>query len=118
MNDVPNTGDREIPEPRYEVWLAERELLAAATAVRDLGATARSPARIAYEAAWMRFMVALCNLPIADRPYEVDRMIESLRVAHVMQSRGELADVATPEPSVRANVRSGPIVPPNDQLNP
>lgn len=118
MNDVPNTGDREEPEPRYEVWLAERELLAAATAVRDLGATARSPARIAYEAAWMRFMVALCNLPIADRPYEVDRMIESLRVAHVMQSRGELADVAPLETSTKANLRHGQTVDPTDRPNP
>lgn len=115
MNDVPNTGEREEPEPRYEVWLAERELLAAATAVRDVGAVARSSARIAYEAAWMRFMVALCNLPIADRPFEVDRMIESLRVAHVMQSRGELADVAQHERSAKTDVRP---VDPSDRLNP
>ncbi len=118
MNDVPNTGDREEPEPRYEVWLAERELLAAATAVRDIGGAARSPARVAYDAAWMRFMVALCNLPIADRPYEVDRMIDSLRVAHVMQSRGELADVAHPEAAAKTNVHHGRTVDPGNRLNP
>lgn len=91
MNDDSGDPNLEAPEPRYEVWLAERELLAAATAVRDAGETGeRSATRITYEAAWMRFMVALCNLPVHDRPLEVERMIESLRMAHVMLSRGEL----------------------------
>ncbi len=90
MNESSDGAKREEPEPHYEVWLAERELLDAATAVRDLRATSRSPARVAYEAAWLRFMVALCNLPIAERPLEVERMIDALRTAHVLQSRGEL----------------------------
>ncbi len=103
MNDSSERTDREESEPHYEVWLAERELLAAATHVRDLRATARSPARVAYEAAWLRFMVALCNLPIAERPLEVERMIDSLRMAHLLQSRGELQEH---EPSIVAHARS------------
>ncbi len=91
MNDDSGDSDHVAPEPRYEVWLAERELLVAATAVRDAGETSeRSTTRLTYAAAWMRFMVALCNLPVQDRPLEVERMIESLRMAHVMLSRGEL----------------------------
>lgn len=104
MNDSPEHSDRTESEPHYEVWLAERELLTAATAVRDLRAMARSPARVAYEAAWLRFMVALCNLPLAERPLEVERMIDALRMAHVMRSRGELheADSHIPTPIVRS----------------
>lgn len=103
MNESFERTDREESEPHYEVWLAERELLATATHVRDLRATGRSPARVAYEAAWLRFMVALCNLPIAERPLEVERMIDSLRMAHVLQSRGELEEH---EPSIATPARS------------
>ncbi len=103
MNDSSDHADREESEPHYEVWLAERELLSAATAVRDLRAKSRSPARVAYEAAWLRFMVALCNLPIAERPSEVERMIDALRVAHVLQSRGELHE---PDSSTAARVQA------------
>lgn len=102
MNDSSERAGREESEPHYEVWLAERELLVAATAVRDLRAMSRSPARVAYEAAWLRFMVALCNLPIAERPLEVERVIESLRVAHVLQSRGELHVPDSPNPTSTA----------------
>ena len=78
---------------RYEAWLAERELLSAAQALRDdSDAGSGFTRRIDYEAAWMRFMVALCNLPVARRPLEVERVVEALREAHLLRSAGDLHD--------------------------
>lgn len=91
MSCSPEPADGLDTQPRYEAWLAERELLTMALAMRD-AAPGRDAARarIGYEAAWMRFMVALCNLPVTVRPIEVERVIEALRHAQVLQSRGDL----------------------------
>lgn len=91
MSCSPDPADELDTQPRYEAWLAERELLTMALAMRD-AAPGRDAirARIGYEAAWMRFMVALCNLPVTVRPIEVERVIEALRHAHALQSRGDL----------------------------
>jgi len=91
MNEPLASGESFEPQPRYEVWLAERKLLSAAALVRDARTDAESRlARAGYGAAWMRFMVALCNLPCVERPIEVDRVLEALRHAHLLRSRGEL----------------------------
>ncbi len=91
MNESLVSGESSEQQPRYEVWLAERELLSAAALVRDARTEAESRlARAGYGAAWMRFMVALCNLPFVERPIEVDRVLEALRHAHLLRSRGEL----------------------------
>jgi hypothetical protein len=91
MNEPLVSGESFDQQPRYEVWLAERELLSSAALVRDARTDAESRlARAGYGAAWMRFMVALCNLSFAERPVEVERVLEALRQAHLMRSRGEL----------------------------
>jgi hypothetical protein len=71
-----------------DVWLAERELLSAAFRLQDPTLTTQSSerereARIAYQAAWLRFLVALCNLPLSARPSAVEHMIDRLRDAHL-----------------------------------
>ena len=91
MNEPLVSGESFEQQPRYEVWLAERELLSAAALVRDARTQPESRlARAGYGAAWMRFMVALCNLPFVERPVEVERVLEALRHAHLLRSRGEL----------------------------
>ena len=91
MNEPLVSGESFEQQPRYEVWLAERELLSAAALVRDARTQPESRlARAGYGAAWMRFMVALCNLPFVERPVEVDRVLEALRHAHLLRSRGAL----------------------------
>ncbi len=96
MSGPPDPADELDTQPRYEAWLAERELLSMALAMRDAGDGEHTGrARIGYEAAWMRFMVALCNLPVAVRPVEVERVLEALRHAHLLQSRGDFP-VGTP----------------------
>ncbi len=95
MTDLPDDDvDAEL-SPRLEVWLAERELLSAAAKLRDAlvdpaCARQQSEVRISYQAAWLRFMVALCNLPLAERPVAVDRVIDALRIAHLLRQQGTL----------------------------
>lgn len=77
----------------FEAWLAERELLTAAVHLRDLAsgpgaAASLEEARIGYQAAWLRFMVSLCNLPLAERPVAVDRALDALRSAHALRADG------------------------------
>lgn len=92
--------DEPFLQSRYEAWLAERELMSAAMVLRDADAgVAVGRERIAYEAAWMRFMVALCNLPVAQRPLEVERVLEALREAHLLHCRGDLSSLAPHRPS-------------------
>ncbi len=94
LNEPSSPVDADESLSRYEVWLAERELLSAAASVRDLSG-ART--RAGYDAAWMRLLIALCNLPLAERPAEVERVIEALRMAHLLRSRGNLAGDAAPD---------------------
>lgn len=100
---------------QFEVWLAERELLSAAMQLRDLmgQASARArldEARIGYQAAWLRFMVSLCNLPLADRPPAVEHALDALRAAHALRADGILPrrDVAAPAPSPAEGSSHGP----------
>jgi hypothetical protein len=83
-----------VTPPRLDVWLAERELLSAAHGLRNVASATTSStrereARIAYQAAWLRFLVSLCNLPMAERPAAVEHTIERLRVAHLSLRPGE-----------------------------
>lgn len=104
MTDELFPSDLQNQQPRYEVWLAERELLSAALLVRDSRTELETRrVRAGYEAAWMRFMVALCNLPFAERPAEVDRVLEALRAAHLMRSRGDLSSNTTFSPATPAS---------------
>jgi hypothetical protein len=97
MSDPPDHNSGTESQSHYEVWLAERELLSAATLVRDAAPEeVNARTRAGYEAAWMRFMVALCNLPFGDRPGQVERVIDALRVAHLLRSRGDL--LSSPPP--------------------
>jgi hypothetical protein len=102
----------------FEVWLAERELLSAAVRLRDLVADAvgderLSAARIGYQAAWLRFMVSLCNLPLADRPEAVDRALDALRVAHALRADGipPMRDAAHPTPPSPLRLPARPFGP-------
>lgn len=103
---------------QFEVWLAERELLSSAMQLRDL--IGQSPtrarldeARIGYQAAWLRFMVSLCNLPLPDRPPAVEHALDALRAAHALRSDGILPgrDVAPQSPSPPEGSRHGPTPP-------
>ena len=92
MSEPPVDADDAVPSPRLEVWLAERELLAAAAVLRDergmtVGEALATSHRVSYEAAWLRFMVALCNLPLHDRPVAVEHAIDALRDAHALRSK-------------------------------
>jgi hypothetical protein len=95
MTDLPDDDVDAGHAPRLEVWLAERELLSAAAKLRDVLVEETAPAdatevRISYQAAWLRFMVALCNLPLAERPLAVNRVIDALRIAHLLRQPGSL----------------------------
>jgi hypothetical protein len=97
MSDPPDHIGNTETQSHYEVWLAERELLTAATLVRDAAPDeANARTRAGYEAAWMRFMVALCNLPFNERPAQVERVIDALRMAHLLRSRGDLLNSPPP----------------------
>lgn len=99
MADPIDPGDEPFLQSRYEAWLAERELMSTAMAIRDAeGSVSASRARIAYEAAWMRFMVALCNLPVESRPLEVERVLEGMRAARVLHGRGGERGVVSNRP--------------------
>ncbi len=95
MTDLPDDDVDAGLSPRLEVWLAERELLSAAANLRDAlveesASADAADVRISYQAAWLRFMVALCNLPLAERPMAVDRVIDALRIAHLLRQQGTL----------------------------
>jgi hypothetical protein len=86
MDVTDDAGEDDHPElpPQSDVWLAEQQVVAAAATLRELDATAENPAAqraalVAYRTAWLRFMVSLCNLPLADRPAAVERVMEALR---------------------------------------
>lgn len=110
----------------FEAWLAERELLTASVHLRDLAAAPSTPsqledARIGYQAAWLRFMVSLCNLPLAERPLAVDRALDALRSAHALRADGYPPARVAPPGRADAPGRGrapGPPLPPNPPLSP
>jgi len=95
----------ELPPPRA-VWLAERRVYAAAARLRDLEAMVAEPdsgreAQLAYRTAWLRFMVSLCNLPLAERPQAVEHVLEALREAHLLRPTGERDQPCRPDATPR-----------------
>jgi hypothetical protein len=108
MDVTDDAGEDDHPElpPQSDVWLAEQQVVAAAATLRELDATAENPAAqraalVAYRTAWLRFMVSLCNLPLADRPAAVERVMEALREAHLLRAPGDDDAPAAPERSGR-----------------
>jgi hypothetical protein len=96
MDFIDDTGEDDHPElpPPRDVWLAERRVYGAAAHLRGLEGTSASSeamraALLDYRTAWLRFMVSLCNLPLAERPRAVEHVMESLREAHLLRPRGE-----------------------------
>ncbi len=92
-DDAGEDDHPELPPPR-EVWLAERRVFAAAAHLRDLEASVAEPeamrgALLDYRTAWLRFMVSLCNLPLAERPMAVEHAMETLREAHLLRPTSE-----------------------------
>jgi hypothetical protein len=93
IGDAGEDDHPELPPPR-DVWLAERRVYAAAAHLRGLeGTDATSEtmraALLDYRTAWLRFMVSLCNLPLAERPRAVEHVMDSLREAHLLRPGGE-----------------------------
>jgi hypothetical protein len=95
MNFIDDAGEDDHPDlsPRLEVWLAERQVFTAAATLRELedagdAIEAVRAAHLSYRTAWLRFMVSLCNLPLADRPGAVEHVMEALREAHLLRPRG------------------------------
>lgn len=93
IDDAGEDDDPELPPPP-EVWLAERRVYAAAAHLRGLEETAAAPdamrgALLDYRTAWLRFMVSLCNLPLAERPRAVEHVMEALREAHLLRPNSE-----------------------------
>jgi len=93
-----DAGEDDHPElpPRLDVWLAERQVFAAAASVRELeeseaGSDALRAAQLTYRTAWLRFMVSLCNLPLGDRPAAVEHVMDALREAHLLRRRSRQA---------------------------
>lgn len=108
MDATDDTGEDDHPElpPQSDVWLAEQQVVAAAATLREVEATAESSsaqraALVAYRTAWLRFMVSLCNLPLADRPEAVEHVMEALRDAHLLRASGDDDAQAAPERSGR-----------------
>jgi hypothetical protein len=99
MHDPADPRDLPVDVTRREVWLAERELLAAAArshAAREAvdAAGLASGARMSYGAAWRRFLMALCNLPLSERPVAVDQALDRLRDAIGGNAPAALRDAA------------------------
>jgi hypothetical protein len=95
MHSIDDADEDDHPDlsPRLEVWLAERQVFTAAATLRELedaGAAIEAvrAAHLSYRTAWLRFMVSLCNLPLADRPGAVEHVMEALREAHLLRPRG------------------------------
>lgn len=96
MDVIDDAGEDDHPEPPppREVWMAERRVYAAAAHLRGLEDTLAAPemmrgALLDYRTAWLRFMVSLCNLPLAERPQAVEHVMEALRDAHLLRPTGE-----------------------------
>jgi len=96
MNVIDDAGEDDHPElpPPREVWLAERRVYAAAAHLRGLEQSVSAPdamrgALLDYRTAWLRFMVSLCNVPLTERPEVVERVMETLREAHLLRGTSE-----------------------------
>jgi len=92
LDDSDEEDHPDLP-PRFDVWLAERQVFSAAAALRALEEAEVDPeavraAHLRYRTAWLRFMVSLCNLPLADRPEAVEHVMEALREAHLLRPQG------------------------------
>lgn len=106
LDDAGEDDHPELPPPR-EVWLAERRVYAAAAHLRDLADSPSAPeavrnALLDYRTAWIRFMVSLCNLPLAERPGAVEHVMEALRDAHLLRPAHERDGASRSDASTRS----------------